>query len=78
MTTQYEKIKDKLKNKSGRPTLSPEEKARRKEIQKREMRRRAEARRRAYIVLQHKYEEEFKELFNDEYRNLDNDTRFTK
>lgn len=70
MTTQYEKLKTSLKKKAGRPALSPEEKARRKEIQKQETRVRQEARRRAYLVLQHKYEDEFAQIFKEEYINL--------
>ena len=78
MTTQYEKIKTKLKNKAGRRPLPPEEKARRLEAQKKENRRRAEARRRAGVVLQHKYDEEFALLFKEEYDNLSKDSRFSK
>lgn len=78
MATQYEKIKTKLKTKAGRRPLPPEEKARRLEAQKRENRRRAEARRRASVVLQHKYDEEFARLFKEEYDNLSKDSRFTK
>ena len=78
MATQYEKIKNKLKDKAGRKPLPPEEKARRLEAQKKENRRRAEARRRASVVLQHKYDEEFALLFKEEYENLSKDTRFSK
>ena len=63
MTTAYE-------------TLPPEEKMRRLNLQKAENRRRAEARRRAYLVLQHKYEDEFKVLFEDEFQALESDKRF--
>jgi hypothetical protein len=78
MTTQYERIKTQMKNRMGRPALDPQEKERRHEIQKAENRRRAEARRRAYLVLQHKYEDEFKTIFNEEYSALESDKRFVK
>lgn len=78
MATQYEKLKSKLQVRAGRPKFTPEEKARRNEIQKRENARRAEARRRASVVLSHKYEEEFKMLFNEEYSALESDKRFIK
>lgn len=77
MATQYEKLKSKLKVKAGRPPLTPEEKALRKEAQKREIRRRTEARRRASLVLAHKYDEEFKNIFDEEYKNLARDSRFS-
>ena len=78
MTTQYERIKTQMKNRMGRPALDPLEKERRREVQKAENRRRAEARRRAYLVLQHTYEDEFKKAFEEEYKNLADDARFTK
>lgn len=78
MTTQYEKLRSSLKKKAGRPALSPEEKARRKELQKQETRVRQEARRRAYLVLQHKYEEEFAQIFKEEYINLAGEAKTKK
>jgi|688.fasta_scaffold36685_4 hypothetical protein len=76
MTTAYETLKQKMHTRRGRAPLPPEEKARRAKHQKAENRRRAEARRRAYLVLQHRYENEFKVLFEDEYTALENDKRF--
>lgn len=78
MATQYEKIKSKMKTKQGRRPLPPEEKARRIEAQKKENRRRTEARRRASIVLAHKYGEEFALILEEEYNALKKDARFSK
>lgn len=77
MSTSYEKIKSQLKKKAGRPPLPAEEKQRRQEAQKQEVRRRNEARRRAHLVLQHKYNDEFSKLFDEEYNNLLSDNRFS-
>jgi hypothetical protein len=56
--------------KRGRKPLPPEEKARRQEIQKAENRKRQEARRRASLVLQHRYSDEFAGLYKKEYEAL--------
>lgn len=76
--TPYEKLKGSLKKKAGRTPLSAEEKARRKELQKQQTRIRQEARRRAYLVLQHKYAEEFEQIFKEEFINLCGTNKSTK
>jgi len=64
--------------KRGRPSiLTPEQKAQRKEEQKRKTRIRNEARRRAHLVLQHKYEEEYNHLVNQELVNLGKSDRYS-
>ena len=50
----------------GRPRLSDEEKAERKRTHAI----RQEARRRAHIVLQHRHNDEYEKLFNEELFNL--------
>jgi hypothetical protein len=60
---------NKLKNKGlgrGRPALSEEERQSRRELNAK----RQEARRRAHIVLQHKYAEEYEKIFATELREL--------
>lgn len=63
----------------GRPsTLTPEQKEERKEIQKIKNRLRNEARRRAHIVLQYRYQDEFNTLMEAELVNLQNtDSRYS-
>jgi folylpolyglutamate synthase/dihydropteroate synthase len=63
----------------GRPSvLTAEQKAERKEIQKIKNRLRNEARRRAHIVLQYRYQEEFTQLMESELQNLqNNDSRYS-
>jgi hypothetical protein len=59
----------KLKNKGlgrGRPALKPEEREQRKEFNAK----RQEARRRAHIVLQHRYAEEYEKIFSAELKEL--------
>lgn len=57
--------------------LSPEEKAIRAEETKTKNRLRNEARRRAHIVLQYRYQQEFQELLESEMANLiSNDDRY--
>ena len=76
MATQYERLKTQITKKRGRTPLPKEEKARRVDAQRKEARRRNEARRRASLVLTHKYEEEFQKYFAEEYKALSKDTRF--
>jgi hypothetical protein len=79
MATEYEKLMSSGSAiKRGRPaTLTPEQKAARREEQKRKTRLRNEARRRAHLVLQHKYEEEYNHLVNQEIVNLGKEPRYT-
>jgi len=60
---------NKLKNKGlgrGRPALKPEEREQRKEINAKKQ----EARRRAHIVLQHRYLDEYEKVFSTELKEL--------
>jgi len=79
MATEYEKLMNSPGAiKRGRPSvLTPEQKAERREEQKRKTRLRNEARRRAHLVLQHKYEEEYNHLVNQELVNLGKEPRYT-
>jgi hypothetical protein len=62
----------------GRPsTLTPQQREERKQIQKIKNRLRNEARRRAHIVLQYRYQNEFETLMETELHNLVvNDERY--
>lgn len=71
MTEYQEIIADKTKSKRGRKPLPAEEKARRVEIQKEKNRLRQEARRRASLVLQHRYADEFDALYKVEFANIE-------
>jgi len=71
MTEYQEIIADKTKSKRGRKPLPAAEKARRMEIQKEKNRLRQEARRRASLVLQHRYADEFDALYKVEFANIE-------
>jgi hypothetical protein len=71
MTEYQQIIADKTKSKRGRKPLPAEEKARRVEIQKEKNRLRQEARRRASLVLQHRYADEFDALYKVEFANIE-------
>ncbi len=75
--TTYETVKQASKGPRGRAPLPPPEKARRMELRKLRVRRRAEATRRAHYVLQHKYPEEFAIVFNEEFERLAEDSRYS-
>lgn len=78
MTTEFERLSTtKGAIRRGRPaTLTPEQKAARREEQKRKNRIRNEARRRAHMVLQHRYADEFTALMNDELDNLSKSEKY--
>jgi hypothetical protein len=80
MTTEFERIVQQRQGaaRRGRPaTLTPEQREERRKAQNAKNRLRNEARRRAYIVLQHRYNEEFQTLLNQELHNLsENDPRY--
>lgn len=67
--SEYSKINAE-KKKRGRKPLPPEEKARRVAIQRENNRKRQEARRRANMVLQERYADEFALLYKAEYAAL--------
>lgn len=79
--TEFEKLQQQREGgaRRGRPsTLTPEQKAERKKAANAKNRLRNEARRRAHIVLQYKYSEEFARLLQDEMKNLSkNDPRYS-
>ena len=80
MTTEFERIVAQRQGaaRRGRPvTLTPEQREERRKAQNAKNRLRNEARRRAYIVLQHRYNEEFQTLLSQELQNLaENDPRY--
>ena len=68
--TKYQEMRKALNTRRGRKPLTEEERERRKEERKAEVRRRMEAKRRAWFVLEHKYNDEFKQVFEEEYNAL--------
>lgn len=68
--SEYEKIITNVGKRRGRKPLPEAERARRKALQKEQNKRRQEARRRAYLVLQHRYPSEFEALLAEEYEAL--------
>jgi len=68
--TEYEKIVASGANKRGRKPLPAAEKAKRIAEQRMKNRMRAEARRRALVVLAHTYKAEFSRLYKSEYEAL--------
>lgn len=68
--SEYEKIIDSVGKRRGRKPLPEAERERRRELQKEQNKRRQEARRRAYLVLQHRYPSEFEALVAQEYEAL--------
>ena len=81
MTSEFERIQQMRLGgaRRGRPsTLTPEQKEERKKAQNAKNRLRNEARRRAYLVLQYRYENEFQETFQRELENLKSkDSRYS-
>lgn len=63
--SEYSKLKSKGLGK-GRPPLSPEEKVERKALNAKKQ----EARRRAHIVLQHRYADEYQQIYSAELKAL--------
>lgn len=76
MTTTYQEMRKKLGTRRGRKPLSAEEREKRKEERKAEVRRRMEAKRRAWFVLENKYNTEFKKIFEEEYESLKKSKKF--
>lgn len=70
MSTTYQEMKKKVGVKRGRKPLPEDERKRRAEARKIELRRRMEAKRRAWFVLENKYKDEFDRLFAEEYEVL--------
>lgn len=68
----YKELKESGVVRRGRvtPTLSKEEMAQRQERERIANRQRQEARRRAAMVLQHNYRDEFSELYKQELANI--------
>lgn len=80
MTTEFERIVQQRQGaaRRGRPSvLTQEQREERRKAQNAKNRLRNEARRRAHIVLQYRYNEEFQSLLNQELDNLSkNDPRY--
>jgi len=80
MSTEFERLisSEEGRVRRGRPsTLTPEQKKVRQERQRIKNRLRNEARRRAHVVLQHRYRDEFESLMEQELSNLsENDPRY--
>lgn len=80
MTTEFERIVQQREGASrrGRPSvLTQEQREERRKAQNAKNRLRNEARRRAHIVLQYRYNDEFQLLLNQELENLShNDSRY--
>lgn len=70
MSSTYQEVKKKVGNKRGRKPLPEDERKRRADARKIELRRRMEAKRRAWFVLEHRYNDEFMAVFNEEYETL--------
>jgi len=71
MPTAYEKMRKTIgEPRIGRKPLPEAERIRRAEIRREETRRRMQAKRRAWFVLENKYKEEFERLFREEYEAL--------
>lgn len=71
MATEFEKlVSEPFGIRRGRKVRTEEERAARTLETKAKMRLRNEARRRAHMVLQYRYENEFKELMQEEFINL--------
>ena len=80
MTTEFERIVQQRQGaaRRGRPSvLTQEQREERRKAQNAKNRLRNEARRRAHIVLQYRYNDEFQTLLNQELENLSkNDVRY--
>ena len=80
MTTEFERIVQQRQGaaRRGRPSvLTQEQREERRKAQNAKNRLRNEARRRAHIVLQYRYNDEFQSLLNQELANLSkNDPRY--
>jgi hypothetical protein len=70
MSTTYQELRKKVNPKRGRKPLPEDERKRRAEARKIELRRKMEAKRRAWFVLENKYKDEFERLFAEEYEAL--------
>jgi hypothetical protein len=76
MTT-YQEIKKKVGGtKRGRKPLDTAERERRAELRKTENKRKIEAKRRAWFVLQHKYSDEFTKVYEEELATLKKEKKF--
>ena len=70
-TTEYQKLlNNKQVGRRGRTPLTPEERESRRQVQRERNRLRNEARRRALLVLQHRYEGEYSSILEQEFAAL--------
>jgi hypothetical protein len=73
----YQEIKKKIGGtQRGRKPLDVAERDRRAELRKIENKRRIEAKRRAWFVLQHKYSDEFTKVYEEELATLKKEKKF--
>ena len=72
--SEYERIIETTGNRRGRKPLPVEERDRRRALQKEQNRKRQEARRRAFLVLQHRHSAEFEALLAEELSALSDAT----
>lgn len=70
METTYTKLREQVGSRRGRKPLPEQERQRRLEARKAENRQRMEAKRRAWFVLENKYNKEFKKIFQEEFEIL--------
>lgn len=73
----YQEMKTKLGSRRGRKPLPEAERKRRAEERSAKLRRRMEAKRRAWFVLEHKYSDEFNKIYEEELKALEKDTNFS-
>ena len=70
-TTEYQKLLNtKQVGRRGRTPLTPDERERRRQVQRERNRLRNEARRRALLVLQHRYEGEYSSILEEDFAAL--------
>jgi len=70
METTYTKLREQVGSRRGRKPLPDAERKQRIEARKAENRQRMEAKRRAWFVLENKYNKEFKRIFEEEFQIL--------
>lgn len=73
----YQEMKTKLGSRRGRKPLPAEERERRAKERQAKLRRRMEAKRRAWFVLEHKYSDEFTKIYEEELKSLEKDSNFS-
>jgi hypothetical protein len=72
--SEYQRLINQIKGKPGRPRLSEEQKQQNRQEQKIRNSKRVEARRRTYLVLKFRHQQEFDQIFASELAALENST----